>query len=224
MSQSEENTTPKIKPTIERIKEITLILMNPENKVAKRLQKFQLYEYIYIWLEDWDDPIRQRYQPRMVAFIIAMAESKMKIYTDALDDHKKTKEKTKEILKNESRRLKKGIETIEKVNRQKFKDLPPEVRMSSLFKNEELRIPYIRAFIDNVLAGTKGNRLTSSETRPKQKPFNAFCTSMKSLFYRRTGKNPDYQLIADLSNLFNLTSHKQTANTIRQRLHKLSKK
>lgn len=224
MSQQNKVSKPKIRPTSERIKEITLILMNPENKirVAKRLKKFQLYEkvaYIYIWAEDWPDPENQRYQPRQVAAIVAWAESGMKIHTDALDN----KKKTKEILKNEFRSLGKKIEKIERTTKQRFNDLPSEVRMSSFFENKEMIGPYNEACVKNEVAEIKKYRLIPGKTRPKQKPFDTFCLDMKQLFTERTGSTPNFQLIADIANLFKLTSGTQTSDTIRQRLHKLSK-
>jgi len=65
--------------------------------------------------------------------------------------------------------------------------------------------------------------LIKSKTRPKQKPFDTFCLDMKNLFAERIENTPNYQLIADIANLFKLTSGTQTSDTIRQRLHKLLK-
>ena len=125
MSQSDKSTRPKIRPTSERIKEITLKLMNPENKVAKRLKIFQLFErvaYIYLLAEDWPDPASrsQRYQPRQVAAIIALAEFGMEVHIKAVKDH----ETAKSNLKNQKSKLQKKIEKIERTTKKKFSDLP----------------------------------------------------------------------------------------------------
>jgi len=224
MSQSGKSTKPKIRPSSERIKEITLELMKPENKVSKRLKKFKLFEkvaYIYLLAEDWPNPEKrsQRYQPRQVAAIIAWAEFEMEIYTNALDNQKKTKK----ILKNKLKRIEKRIEKIEKITNQKFSNLPSEVRISSFYGNEEIIGPYREATIKKDRAKIKKNLLIKSKTRPKQKPFDTFCLDMKNLFAERIENTPNYQLIADIANLLNFTPATQTSNTIRQRLYQLSK-
>jgi len=235
MSQSEKSTTPKIEPTIQRIREITFKLMNPENKaetsILNRLKRYRLLEkvaYVFLWAEDWPDPEKQQYQPMQVATIIAYAESGMKTYRDALYN----KKKTKEIFKNKFKRLKKGKEKIEKATKQKFDDLSSEVRMSSFFGNKELIGPYNEASVEYEMAKIKKDRLIPSKTRPKRKPFDTFCLDMKRLFNERTRKTPNYQLIADIANLFKLadtdtqtpnTSGTQTSETVRQNIYLLTK-
>ena len=116
-----------IEPTRERIREIAKILMDPKNKVARRLKEYQLY--------DWHDPKDQRrYQPFDVAAIVALAERDMKIYKKVVKDHKKARDNKE----NQELKRKRKIKEIERITKQNFNIHPEKLNQAiSALKNRD---------------------------------------------------------------------------------------
>jgi hypothetical protein len=63
---------------------------------------------------------------------------------------------------------------------------------------------------------TEGSGEKQKPTKPKEKAFADFCRDMATLF-REKSFRPDYRLIADISNLFELSKKPQTYDSIRKR-------
>jgi len=221
-------------PTSERIKEITQALMDPKNGVIRRLKVFRLTEkvaYVWFWAEDWPNPVNQRSQPRTVAAIVAWAELNKKIYNDALEDFQaKRRNFTVEDLRlpreinkieDEELRFKRKIEKIE--TGQQLKNLLEKNRSMSFEQKRKFIKDYSTASVKMEFAKIKRDLIIKSKTRPRQKYFDGFCLDIKNIFFDRTEKSPNYKLIANIANLFNLTDVTQTSDTIRQRLYHLTK-
>lgn len=203
----------------DRIKEIVSILMDDRSKVIRRLKRYGLMEKIPIMtlhIERGSDFEKYRYQPRSVAHSIAFAEN----HKNMLEEFQKEKMNTKILKKNAGKKISRQIDKIESTLECEFKELPNELRMSSFFNKGNDGNPYIKEYAiahhKMSLADGKYRSWSGATTKPKEKALIRFCHHMKELFQKQ-GLRPDYKLIADICNLFQLGKKSQSEETIRKR-------
>lgn len=234
-------------PRADRVVEIIQVLMEPSNRVIRRLRQSKLLEkvpLIVLYCEDWPDFSKKyRYQPRSVAFAIARAEAYKNTYLNILSEKKAAQTRKKDSIKAVETNIKK----IERCVGNAFWNLPSDIRLSSLYKPEELYMfhrrnlhdyagyralenklkapsnirKYCSATRDSEYATERLKRLSGSTTKPFEKPMNDFCRDMEDLFRHRKLPPNYYALIADIANLFQISKKYQTYNSIAKRFSRL---
>jgi len=187
-------------PKPERVKEIYEILMNDRGTdgrkpVIRRLKKDGLDEM-------------------SVAHLVALAEGYLTIFSK-IQDEKTVAEKSQ---KNAKDRMNKEIEKIESSLRTKFTDLPDNLKRSGFYRNGKNPniIDYMSASNEIAYAKSRLERLIDQKTKPSEKALDIFCRGMKE-FYSEKKSRINYQLIADIANLFNLSKNPQNYLTIKER-------
>jgi hypothetical protein len=95
-----------------------------------------------------------------------------------------------------------------------------EITTREVFFDQHKARPLLRAGIKNILSKGKKDR-GLGKTKPKLKYFDRYCSAFRELF-ACAGKSPNSRLIADIANLFDLTDRRQTSESIRKRLQRLS--
>lgn len=199
----------------DRIKGIVQTLMEPKNKVIKRIRRSGLIEkvpLIILKCEEWSDFEKYRYQPRSVASVVACAENKKNISLRFQEE--KTDARVSE--KNAKKKIERQFNKIEAITKCNFSELPSKLRMRSFFKNNKNLKEYGLARARKASASEKNRRWSSNNTKPAEKALRFFCSDMKKLLSIQN-KKPDYKLIADIANLFSLSKKRQTENSVRKR-------
>ncbi|MBW2429745.1 MAG: hypothetical protein JRF56_12350 [Deltaproteobacteria bacterium] len=95
-----------------------------------------------------------------------------------------------------------------------------EITTRKVFFDQHKARPLLRASINKTLSKGKKDR-ELGKTNPKLKYFDRYCSAFRALF-AISGKSPNSRLISDIANLFDLTDKRQTSDTIRKRLQRLS--
>ena len=227
----------KIFPTTLQVVDKIMALMDPENGVVERLKEYNMLEkvpLIILYCEGWPDFEQYRYQPRTVAHCVAMAEAHISI----LDDIQADKEWADDKIKQANRRLQTKIKQATKITGKNFRDLPYDIQNNILFgeiepyvdsKRKDEKPPAALAYwaADKMSEDAKYCRARllreptpddgdKKATKPKEKALADFCRDMAALFHEKRF-HPNYRLIADISNLFELSKIPQTYDSIRKR-------
>jgi len=140
-----------------------------------------------------------------VAHIVAVAMIEKKMHDKIITSYKEA-EKEKDTAGRELRS-----------NIKKIKDIFGKPFIEAFFEHR-IAHPYYKAAIEKTLSDDKKKKL--GDTRPAQEYFNRFCRAFRALF-ACSSKPPNSKLIADISNLFDLTDKRQTSETIRTRIQRL---
>jgi hypothetical protein len=177
-------------------------LIDDKNKVRKRIERRDA--------DIWD-----------IAHAIQLARYDQKYVRQAQQDFESLRT-AKDSAREKFRHFQ---NSVEKLLNMSWADFRKKFSINDLISNPESGLGELIEALA-IYDGKKNikKRLSHSKTRPVEKALTNCCMDLMKCLSNKKTKDSLYQLIADIINLFDMTPHKQTANTIRQRILQASKK